>query len=564
MSPSDQHEEKKVQDALALIQKNPGMKAAEAARTTRASYWRLTRRLRGIPRSSSRGGHNKKLEEPETKALREYLLMCHTMGRGANIDNTIAAANSILRYQGAEATASKRWAKAWLSREHEFLKTLRSKPLEAKRRASHIKEKMEDHFKEFRRCKEHWHILDEDIYNFDETGYLIGVVSGSFVIVPIGCEAVYVDDPANRELVTSTECISAGGHHVPPMIIFKGAYHLRKYFKNDMNGGILWARSDTGFTNDKLTLKWLKHFDEHTAARTLGRYRMLIFDGFGSHVTQNFINYCWEHRIRPYQLIPHSTHLTQPLDVGAFQKAKYEFKKLVREEIFHGATEITKTDFFSIFNKFSAKTFTSDLCKAAFRKAGLIPFDPSIVLSKMKEYRGIQDERREESTDDESIGFATPPPPPWHEFTTPITNTGRRRGIEYVKGRMLVGSITPTAIRVFEKIDKATDLMLVKGQLSTELLAANNAKEKERRERNDAPNKVVQKYGEIYGHQARRQIEEDEREEALVVNMREKRLRDPWKKRYKAIIKNFPELYENIRSEGRFERAGTNLELGLD
>ena len=134
----------------------------------------------------------------------------------------------------------------------------------------------------------------------------------------------------------------------------------------------------------------------------------------------------------------------------------------------------------------------------------------------------------------------------------------------YVKSRMLIGSITLTAIRVFEKINKAADLMLVKGQLSTELLAANNAKEKEREERNNAPNKVVQKYGEIYGYQARKQIEEDEREEALVINMREKRLRDPWKKRYKMIIKKFPKLYENIRTEGRFKRAGTNLELGLD
>jgi hypothetical protein len=255
---------------------------------------------------------------------------------------------------------------------------------------------MEGHFKEFKRCKDHWHILDEDIYNFDETGYMIGVVSGSLVIVPLDCETVYVDDPANRELVTSTECISASGHHVPPMIIFKGAYHLRKYFKNDIDGRVL--------------------FNRYTKSRTLGRYRMLIFDGFGSHVTQNFINYCWEHRIRPYQLIPHSTHLTQPLDVGAFQKAKHEFKKLVREEVFHGATEITKADFFSIFNKFSSKTFTADLCRAAFRKAGLVPFDPSIVLSQMKEYGGIQDKRKEESIDDEELAFATPPPPPWTEF----------------------------------------------------------------------------------------------------------------------------------------------------
>ena len=128
--------------------------------------------------------------------------------------------------------------------------------------------------------------------------------------------------------------------------------------------------------------------------------------------------------------------------------------------MFHGATEITKTDFFSIFNKFSSKTFTSNLCKAAFRKAGLVPFNPSIVLSKIKEYRGIQSKGREESPsidEDEEPAFTTPPPPPWTEFKTPIINTQRRRGSKYVKGRMLAREITPTTIRVLEKIEKAAD-----------------------------------------------------------------------------------------------------------
>ena len=142
---------------------------------------------------------------------------------------------------------------------------------------------------------------------------------------------------------------------------------------------------------------------------------MLIFDGYSSHLTQDFINFCWTHRIRPYQLIPHSTHLCQPADVGVFQKLKHEFKKLVREEVFHGATQITKADFFHMFQTFSDKTFTPELCKAAFRKAGLILYNPLVVLSKIKDYSGTQGDQRERSpsTDsDKSTVFGTPPPPP--------------------------------------------------------------------------------------------------------------------------------------------------------
>jgi hypothetical protein len=82
------------------------------------------------------------------------------------------------------------------------------------------------------------------------------------VIVPAGETTAFVDDPDNKELVTAVECISATGYHPPAMLIFKGAYYLRKHFDNDIDGDVLFARSDSGFSNDKLALKWLHHFEK--------------------------------------------------------------------------------------------------------------------------------------------------------------------------------------------------------------------------------------------------------------------------------------------------------------
>ena len=49
---------------------------------------------------------------------------------------------------------------------------------------------------------------------------MIGIVSGSLVVVLADCKETFVDDPCNRELVTITEYISAGGYHLPLMIIY--------------------------------------------------------------------------------------------------------------------------------------------------------------------------------------------------------------------------------------------------------------------------------------------------------------------------------------------------------
>ena len=81
--------------------------------------------------------------------------------------------------------------------------------------------------------------MDEDIYNFDEVGTQIGVTAGSTVIVLAETERVYIDDLDNKELVTSIECISWSGYHVPAMITFKGVYYLYKYFDNDIDSNTL-------------------------------------------------------------------------------------------------------------------------------------------------------------------------------------------------------------------------------------------------------------------------------------------------------------------------------------
>ena len=81
--------------------------------------------------------------------------------------------------------------------------------------------------------------------------------------------------------------------------------------------------AETGYSNDWLSLQWLKHFDAHTAKFQTGAYRLLLLDGYGLHHTIEFIEYCEEAKIIPFGLPAHTTHLLQPLDMVVFQPLKH-------------------------------------------------------------------------------------------------------------------------------------------------------------------------------------------------------------------------------------------------
>lgn len=77
------------------------------------------------------------------------------------------------------------------------------------------------------------------------------MISGEKGAVPDEFQAAYVSDPENRRLVIVAATIAAIGRSVLPILIFKMAYHLRKYFDNDIDTVILWPLSKSSFTSRK-------------------------------------------------------------------------------------------------------------------------------------------------------------------------------------------------------------------------------------------------------------------------------------------------------------------------
>ena len=91
---------------------------------------------------------------------------------------------------------------------------------------------------------------------------------------------------------------------------------------------------------------------------------------------------------------PHSSHLLQPLDIGCFVVLKRAYGRLVKSKMRVGINYINKLDFLEVYPLARIKAFKSETIKNSFGVAGLVPFSPERVISKL------------------DIRLATPTPPP--------------------------------------------------------------------------------------------------------------------------------------------------------
>jgi hypothetical protein len=85
-----------------------------------------------------------------------------------------------------------------------------------------------------------------------------------------------------------------------------------------------------------------------------------------------------------FTILPlHSSHLTQPLDVGCFSVLKQIYSRQIEGFIRAHIHHITKVEFLIAFKAAYPLSITVQNAQAGFRGAGLVPFDPQAVISKL-------------------------------------------------------------------------------------------------------------------------------------------------------------------------------------
>jgi hypothetical protein len=217
------------------------------------------------------------------------------------------------------------------------------------------------YFELLRRKIDEYNIDSRHIYNMDEKGFLIGVLSKvkrvfSKELYERGKMRSILQD-GNREWITTIACICADGTALTPALIYQAqSGNIQDTWLQDFDPTkhrAFFTSSLSGWTSNDIGLSWLKQvFDRETKAKARLSWRLLILDGHGSHVTMDFIDYCDANKILLMVYPPHSTHTLQPLDVVMFAPLAASYKAELAAFInrAQGLTSITKRDFYSLFN----------------------------------------------------------------------------------------------------------------------------------------------------------------------------------------------------------------------
>jgi hypothetical protein len=73
----------------------------------------------------------------------------------------------------------------------------------------------------------------KDIYNFDETGFAIGLIATTKVVIRANMPGKpHLIQPGNCEWVTTIECVNTTGWVLPSYIIFKGKVHIEGWYQD--------------------------------------------------------------------------------------------------------------------------------------------------------------------------------------------------------------------------------------------------------------------------------------------------------------------------------------------
>ena len=417
------------------LRTNPHLKISHVTQIFHVPRTTLSDRVKGKSSRQNILANSRKLTNLEEEVIVRYILDLDSRAFPPRRSNVEDMANRIL-FDRNGGRVGKNWTTNFVRRQPD-LRTRFNRTIDYQRVLCEDPDAFKAWFRLVRNTIDKYGIVEEDIYNFDETGFLMGQICSEMVITSAERQnRPRTAQQGNREWVTVIQGVSSDGFTVPPYIIVAGKNHLSTWsYDSPLPRDWRIAVTSNGWTTNERGLDWLRHFENHTRLRTKGTYRLLILDGYESHHSTDFELLCKENNIITLCMPPHSSHKLQPLDVGCFRALKRsygaEIEKLMRVQI----TYISKEDFFPAFHTAFRTALTELNIRGGFRGSGLVPYDPEYVISQLEVIIPVS-----------RLSTATSLPPPWVP-STPQNSTQTTLQSSYVREQIVRHqNSSPTAI----------------------------------------------------------------------------------------------------------------------
>lgn len=362
--------------ALEAIKSNPELSVREAAKIYNVPRTTLHRRMKNISLRRDYMAKSRRLTNEEEHIIIQHILDLDSRLFPPRLSNVEEMANRLLADRD-EPTVSSRWASNFVAR-HQALRGRFTRRGYQKNQPEDPND-IADWFQLVRHTIAAYGIQEEDIYNFDETGFMLGMISTTPVTGSERSGKPITGYPGNREWVSVVQGINSQGWSIPPFIIVAGQNHLANWYEDSMlPSDWVIATTHKGWATNKKGVEWIQHFEKNTKAQSCGVYRLLIMNGH--HHSTEFELFCKKQKIITLCIPANSSHTLHPLSIGCFGSLKKAYWREVQEVMKARTSHLSKTEFLFAFLSAFQAAMTEKNIKEGFRGAGIVPFDPDSVL----------------------------------------------------------------------------------------------------------------------------------------------------------------------------------------
>ena len=214
------------------------------------------------------------------------------------------------------------------------------------------------------------------IWNAVESGFPLFPKS-SQVLTMRNKKHAYSVNSDSKTQITTLVAADATGSVIPPMYICPGKRFHYNPLEGDFAGAYL-GNSDNGWMVTELFYGWVvNHFVSQIPPE---RPVVLLVDGHTTHTDVEVFKICKENGIMLYCLLPHSSHITQPLDVGFFGALKSSWTQVVDQiKIAHMGSTVAKETFAEVFNTAWTGAVKMSTIVNSFERAAMYPIDRNAV-----------------------------------------------------------------------------------------------------------------------------------------------------------------------------------------